>query len=55
MQLAHHLLAVRLDRPLRCTEFVRDLLVELAFSDQSEDLPFAWRERIKERMQRVAS
>ena len=55
MQLAHHLLAVRLDRSFRCTEIVRNLLVELPFSDKSEDLPFAWREGIKERMQRVAS
>jgi hypothetical protein len=44
LKLLHHVVAMGLDRPLGRTQFVGDLLVELAAHDQGEDLALPRRE-----------
>jgi hypothetical protein len=43
LELLHYGMSMRLDRSLRRSEFVRNLLVQLAAHDQSKNLAFPWR------------
>jgi len=52
-QLLHHCLAVSFDGTLRCAEFMRDLLIELASNDESKNRALPRRERVHEGTQRA--
>jgi hypothetical protein len=49
LKLFHHALPMRLDRPLAHAKLVGNLLVHPSTDDQSEDLPFSWRQLVKTR------